>query len=133
MRISAKQYAIVLYDLTDGKTKPEIEKFVADFARYIRKERKLKLAEKIVEQFGRVYNSKRDIVEAEVVTAEKLSAGAEKKVKEYVERKYKAKEVIVKNIVDETIKGGVIIRVRDEVMDGSLRGKINELNKILTR
>ena len=46
MRITAKQYAQTLYDLTDGKSKPEVEKSVADFARYIKKERKLKLSGK---------------------------------------------------------------------------------------
>jgi len=131
MRISPKQYAQTLYDLTDGKSKPDISKSVADFARYLHKERKLKLADRIIEQFGKIYNNEKNIVEAEVRTAEKLSAGTEKKVKEYVEKKYNAKEVVLKNIVDESVKGGIIVKVGDEVMDGSLRGKLERLRKIL--
>jgi F-type H+-transporting ATPase subunit delta len=133
MRVSAKQYAQTLYDLTDGKAKPEIEKLVADFVRNIYKNKKLKLAEKIIENFGKIYNEKNNIVEAEVVTAEKISALAEKKVKEYIEKKYGAKEVVLKNIIDKNIKGGIIVRVRDEIMDGSVKGKLEELRKILVK
>jgi F-type H+-transporting ATPase subunit delta len=131
MRIIPKQYAQVLYDLTDGKSKSEIEKDVSDFARYLQKERKLKLAEKIFEQFGKIYNEEKGIIEAEVVTAEKMGEALEKKVKGYVEKKYNAKEVALKNVIDPNIKGGIILKVGDEVMDGSAAGKLGELRKVL--
>jgi F-type H+-transporting ATPase subunit delta len=133
MRISAKQYARALYDLTDGKSKSEIEKSVADFARQMNKERKLKLAEKIFDQFGKIYNQEKGIIDAEVVTAEKLSAAMEKKVKDYVGEKYGAREVVLKNIVDGKIKGGMIVKVGDEVIDGSIAGRLNELKKVLVK
>jgi len=131
MRISAKQYAQTLYELTDGKTKSEIEKSVADFARYIYKERKLKLADKIIDQFRKIYNEKNDIVEAEVVSAKKLESPQVGKVKSYVKEKYGAKEVILKNTVDDSIKGGIILKVGDEVVDESVKGKLNGLKNIL--
>jgi F-type H+-transporting ATPase subunit delta len=133
MRVSARQYAQVLYDLTEGKSKQDIEHSVADFARHMEKERKLKLAGKVIEQFGKIYNEKNGIVEAEVVTAEKMNEALEKKVKNYIEKKYSAKEVVVKNIVDENIKGGIILKVGDEVVDGSIAGRLNELKKVLTK
>jgi ATP synthase F1 delta subunit len=132
MRVSARQYAQTLFDLTDGKSKSDIEKSVADFARHMNKERKLKLAGKVIEQFGKIYNDKNNIIEAEVVTAEKISTEMEKKVKSYIQKKYGAKEAVVKNIIDPNIKGGMIVRVGDEVMDGSVSGRLSELKKILT-
>ena len=131
MRANAKQYAQTLYDLTDGKSKPEIQKSVADFARYIYKERKLKLSGKIIEQFEKIYNQENSIVEAEVVTAEKLSAETEKKIKSYIEKKYHAKKVVLRNTIDPKIKGGMIIRVGDEVVDGSIRGRLDDLKKAI--
>ena len=50
-----------------------------------------------------------------------------------MKKKYQAKEVVLKNIVDENIKGGMIVRVGDEVMDGSIAGKLGELKKILVK
>lgn len=133
MRISAKQYAQTLYDLTDGKSKSEIEKSVADFARYICRNRKLKLADKIIEQFGKVYNQKKGIVEADVTSRKKLDEALVGKAKHYIKEKYQAKEVIINNIIDESVKGGVIIKVGDEVMDGSVAGRLRELKKMLTK
>jgi F-type H+-transporting ATPase subunit delta len=132
MRISAKQYAQTLYDLTDGKSKLEIEKYVVDFARNIYKNRKLKMAGKIIESFGKIYNSEKGIIEAEVVTAEKISAATEKKVKDYIGKKYDAKEVFLKNIINPKIKGGIVVKVEDDVMDGSVTGRLGELRKILS-
>jgi len=132
MKISAKQYAQTLFDLTDGKSKADIEKSVAGFARYLRKERKLKFAGKIIEQFGKIYNQKNGIIEAEVVTWEKISEAIEKKVKQFMKEKYGAKDVMLKNIVDEKIGGGMIIRVGDEVIDGSIASRLGELKKILS-
>ncbi|MDI6777900.1 MAG: ATP synthase F1 subunit delta [Patescibacteria group bacterium] len=132
MKITTKQYAQTLFDLTDGKSKPEIEKSVADFARYIYKERKLALADKIIEQFGKIYNQRKGIVETEVTSRKKMDETTSKKIKHYVKEKYQAKEVIVKNIVDESAKGGVVIKVGDEIIDGSVRGKLGELRKVLT-
>ena len=131
MRITPKRYAQVLYDLTDGKSKPEIEKSVADFALHMYKERKLKLADKIIEQFTAIYNKEKGIVEAEVVTREKMDEALEKKVKHFVKEKYDAKEVVLKNIIDESVKGGMILKAGDEVMDGSVAGRLGELKKIL--
>jgi F-type H+-transporting ATPase subunit delta len=140
MRISAKQYAQTLYDLTDGKSKQEIEKTALDFACYLHKERKLKTAEKIIEQFAAIYNKEKGIIEAEVVTREKMDDVLEMRIKNFLKEKYlayrqagQAKEVILKNLVDENIKGGLVLKVRDETIDGSIKGKLNSLRNIITK
>ena len=133
MKITSKQLAQTLYALTDGKSESEAEKVIADFARYIYKERKLKLADKIVEQFGKIYNQKKGIIEAEVVSMSKLEGSQVHKVKSFVKEKYQAKEVVLKNVVDGNIKGGMIIRVGDEVVDGSVAGRLEELKKKLAQ
>jgi F-type H+-transporting ATPase subunit delta len=131
MRISAQQYAQTLFDLTDGKSEFEIEKYVADFARYIHRNRKLKLADKIVEQFSKIYNQKNGIVEAEITTRKKIGEAEIKKMKQHILKKYQARKVVLKNTIDESLKGGFVLKVGDEVMDGSVKGKLNALKKFL--
>jgi len=131
MKTTAKQYAQTLYELTEGKSQSEIEKAVADFADYIYRNRKLKLADKIIEQFEKLYNRQKGIVEAEIVSREKFDAEQEKKLQSFVKEKYQAREVILKNVIDEKVKGGLIIRVDDEVMDGSVKGQLEKLRNIL--
>jgi F-type H+-transporting ATPase subunit delta len=131
MRISAQQYAQTLFDLTDGKSEFEIEKYVADFARYIHRNRKLKLADKIVEQFSKIYNQKNGIVEAEITTRKKIGEAEIKKMKQHILKKYQARKVVLKNTIDESLKGGFVLKVGDEVVDGSVKGKLNALKKFL--
>lgn len=133
MRMTAKQYAQTLYDLTDRKSKPEVEKSVVDFAHYIYKERKLKFAEKIIEQFAAIYNKEKGVVEAEVITAQKLESSQADRVRSCIKEKYGVKEVILKNLVDKNIRGGIILSVGDEVIDKSIRGKLNNLRDIITK
>lgn len=131
MRVSAKQYAQVLYDVTEGRSEAETEKNISEFLAYLLKSRKLKLAEKIIEQFGKVYNKEKNIIEAEVISRQKLDEALEKRVRHYVKEKYQAEEVVLRNIVDENIKGGLILKIGDEVLDGSVMGMLGELKKIL--
>jgi F-type H+-transporting ATPase subunit delta len=131
MKISSKQLAQTLYDMTEGKSKSEVEKAVRDFGLYLAKNRKLKFAEKISQQFAAIYNKKNGIMDAEVVTQQEINETLEKKIKHFLKEKYLAKEVVLKNIVDKDIKGGMILKVGDEVLDGSVRGKLNRLKNIL--
>jgi F-type H+-transporting ATPase subunit delta len=133
MKITSKQLAQTLYALTDGKSRSEIEKSVTDFAHYIHRERKLALTDKIIEQFSKIYNGQKGIIEAEVVSMSKLEGSQVHKVKSFVKEKYQAKEVVLKNVVDGNIKGGMIIRVGDEVVDGSVAGRLEELKKKLAQ
>lgn len=131
MKITSRQYAQTLYGLTEGKTKPEIEKIVSDFARYLHGARKLRLSEKIIENYSKLYDREKMIVEAQVVTREKINEVLEKKLKHFVKEKYGAKEVVLKNMIDESIKGGMVLKVGDEVMDGSVKGKLQKLKREL--
>jgi F-type H+-transporting ATPase subunit delta len=131
MKISPKQYAQVLYDITDGKSKTEAEKTVADFARYLGKDRKTKLAGKIIEQYAKIYNKEKEIVDVVVSSQKKLTEPETQKIKKFIKGKYDAKEVILENMIDEKIIGGIVVRVGDELMDASMRGKLEELRKIL--
>jgi len=131
MKVTTKQLARTLYELTDSQSKPEIEKSVASFALYMYRERKLKLAGKIIGQFKKIYNQEKNIIEAEITSCRKISEAIESKAKHFIKEKYQAKEVVLKNIVDPQIKGGIVLKVGDEVTDGSVEGKLNELKKTL--
>jgi F-type H+-transporting ATPase subunit delta len=55
------------------------------------------------------------------------------KVKEFVKKKYGAKEVEINIEIDEKIKGGIIIKVGDEILDGSVSSQLKRLKNILSK
>jgi F-type H+-transporting ATPase subunit delta len=131
MKISTQQYSQALLDLTDGKSEQEILTVTQKFAEQLKSDSQLKNADKIIEKFADLYNSKNGIVVTQVCVRRDVSQDILKEIEEFVQRKYGAKKVELKIVTDEKIKGGIIIRVGDEVMDASVGGQLEKLRKLL--
>ena len=132
MKISVNQYAKTLLELTEGKTEQEVSDIVKKFADILKKDGQIKNAPRIIEKFSEVFNAKHRIVEVIMTTRQKAENQSIKEVEEFVKKKYDAKEVNIKNIIDEKIKGGIIIKVGNEVMDASVGGQLRKLKKALS-
>ena len=133
MRVSPKQYAQSLYELTDGKSDQEITKSISSFVVFLNRSRRLKLSSKIIDHYSKIYNDKKGIVEVEIISRKKIEEDLLKKVKNYLKEKYQAKEIVLNNALDPEIKGGFILKVGDEVMNNSISGKLDSLKKVLTK
>jgi F-type H+-transporting ATPase subunit delta len=131
MKVSPKQYAQTLFDLTDGKAQQEVSDTVKKFAEILKRDGQMKNAKQIMEKFSEIYDAAHGIVNAQVITKEKISLDTKKKVENFIKEKYSAREIVVENVVDEKIKGGIIIKVGDEVLDGSIERQLKSLKNIL--
>lgn len=133
MKITANQYAKSLYEATAEKSKQEIDGAVAGFLKVLRKKNQMKLAKKIIEKFSEIYNKKNGIVETNVITRYKIQDTITKKIESFIKEKYQAKKVILNNKIDLSIKGGIIIKVGDEILDGSVAKQLQNLKSILLK
>ena len=133
MKISTLQYASTLFDLTENKSQEEILTVLAKFAEQLKSDGQLKNADKVMEKFSDLYNSKNGIVVTEVCVRRDVSQDVLKEIEDFVQRKYGAKKVELKIVVDENIKGGIVIRVGDEVLDASVGGQLEKLRKELVK
>jgi F-type H+-transporting ATPase subunit delta len=131
MKITSQQYAQTLLELTENKSQEEISAIVKKFAEQLRKDGQLKNADKIMDKFAKLFNAKNGIVEAIVTTAHEMNSGQIEQVESFLKEKYSAKTVEIENVVDEKIKGGIIVRVGDEVLDGSISNQLKRLQKVL--
>ncbi len=130
MKISIAQYSKSLYELTVDKSKSEIDGIVNNFMKLLSKKRQAKLLPKIIEKFGELHNRENGIIEAEMIISRKVDTH---KVENFIKEKYQAKKVILQEKIDEKIKGGIIIRVGDEILDGSVARQLNDLKSTLTK
>lgn len=131
MKISIKQYAQALYELTLGKSESEVNIVIEKFVKELAKNNQIKLSTKILDKFEQMYNKENGIIEAQVTSAFKLEEVEIEKLKTYLLKKYSAKEIVFNNKVDEKIKGGVIIKVGDDLIDASIAGKLRSLKESL--
>lgn len=65
-----------------------------------------------------------------LVTSTKLSAEALKKIKDSLESKFK-KEIILNEVIDEKILGGIVIRIGDLIIDGSVANDLRNMKEKL--
>jgi F-type H+-transporting ATPase subunit delta len=133
MKISIKQYSQTLLELTDGKSEQEISVIVGKFALQLKNDGQIKNVSKIVQKFSEIYNVKNGIVEATVISARKLENDQIGKIENVIKEKYSAKEVMIENVIDKEIKGGIIVKVGDEVLDGSITSQLKRLKNILSK
>lgn len=133
MRLTVNQYAKALYESVQDKSQSEGDSVVANFLKILQKNGQLKLAKKIVEKFSAIWNKENEIVEATVTSREALDKESLKKIEKFVAEKYLAKEVVLNNVIDEKIKGGIIIKVGDEMMDASVAKRLEDLKLSLVK
>ena len=131
MKISNTQYAIALYEASKKTSQLEINEAVANFVKILAKNNQIKNINSIIGKFRDIWNKEEGIVEAEVVSREKLDSKIKGEIEKFVKKKYNSKNVEIIEKIDKDIKGGIIVRVGDEVMDASASGQLKNLRKKL--
>jgi len=81
----------------------------------------------IVEAFGELYDERTGRVRAQVTSAKGLDAASITTLRNHLQSITGAKEVIVREDVDPALLGGIVTRVGDLVLDGSVRTQLRLL------
>ncbi len=131
MKISAKQYAQALYDITEGKDDVQIKTIIARFVSYMRDAGDLKKVREVISQFSIVYNERNSITEVIVTTRYPLSDNEKERVRAFIAKQYEKQNIVIRQKVKKDIKGGIVIRIGDDVLDGSVRERLAVLNRHL--
>lgn len=105
---------------------PEIRNFLMTLAQ----EDRLDLLPTIIEAFadysGAVTES--DMLEAEVISAVPLSTAQQQHISDTLRKRYD-RPLTIDFTVDESLIGGLIIRVGDQVLDNSLRVRLSAIQR----
>ena len=133
MKISNSQYSVALYESVKGKSQSEINSAISNFVKVLVKNNQIKNVSSIISKFKEIWNKKEGSVEAEIISREKLDSKLVNQLISYIGKKYKSEKVEIIEKIDLNIKGGIIVKVGDEVMDGSISGQLKNLRSILTK
>ncbi len=107
---------------------PEVRNLVLLLVR----RRRIRLLRRIFEEFSQLANEYRGVVVAEVTSAVPLE-DADKAVIIRQLSELTGKRVILRTRVDPAILGGLIVRVGDKLIDGSVRTRLERLREALIR
>jgi len=128
MKITSTQYAQALFEAV-AETSPKDHDAVLDnFVRILAQNGDLGKFEEIDAGFRKLKLASEGIKEAEVTVAKQIEINSSmmQSLNEIIGNK-----VEIKKQIDESIIGGVVVRVDDTLIDASIKTQLNNLNKEL--
>ena len=126
-----KMLAGALFALTEEATDEEALRATREFASYLKKKGMLSYEEAILTEYHKLYNEKHNIVVATVTLTNYLPERTKIHLSDALKEKYGAREVHLVEKIDESLIGGMRIKVGDEVFDSSIKMVLENLEKKL--
>jgi F-type H+-transporting ATPase subunit delta len=111
---------------------PEMEARVRNFLVLLVRQDRLNLLPDILTTFRALLNEHRGIQVVEVTTSEPLEPAERDQVAARLAQ-HLGSEVVIETRVDPEIIGGLVARVGDKVLDGSVRGRLDRLRAALAQ
>jgi F-type H+-transporting ATPase subunit delta len=126
------------FSLTEKKQalKAVFQDFISEktynFVLLLIKDKKLRYFNQLIEQIKKENLVKHEVFEVVVESVVPLTAKQEKQLQNVFFEKLQ-QQVIVKNLIDESLIGGLKVTIKDQVIDASLFGKINHLREKINK
>ncbi|MFA6427370.1 MAG: ATP synthase F1 subunit delta [Candidatus Magasanikbacteria bacterium] len=123
---SNKQYAQALYEITKNLKGADLKQALEVFVKLLVRDRKLKQSSNIIVEFEKYSKKQEGIIEMEITSARKL----ENLSIEHIKKAFGGKVEAVMHI-DESLIGGVKVKLEDKILDGSLKTQLLSFRKSL--
>ncbi len=127
MKISAKQYAMSLYDSLVGKSEEEIKVILHNFVAVLGRDRVLNREKEIITAFTEIWNKENGELAASISSAHELVENSREAITDYLKNRTGAKKVVLDESVDANLLGGFVLKYESKVLDGSLKANLEEL------
>ena len=108
----------------------KVQPFVFNFLLLIAERKREAVLPEIIRDYKRFLNEKRGIVEVQVTTARALSTDEQETLARQLGKKLNS-QVVLEKTIDPSIMGGVIVRVGDKLIDGSVGRQLKRLEMAL--
>lgn len=128
--VSSPALRLAVKEAVLAKALPELGPEATNLTKLLLKRDKFALAPQIADYYRRMLNDYRGIATAEVASAVKLNDSELESIASRLSA-VTGKKVIVKPVVDPSIIGGIVARIDDQLIDASIRGRLEALKKRL--
>jgi F-type H+-transporting ATPase subunit delta len=125
--VNKGQLAQLIVDIAGSGKKSAMTDQGHNLIRLLTDNRRLDVVAEITEQFETLKAEAEKTVEAEIVSAQEVSATQQKLIAQKLKARL-GREVSLKCTVDESLMGGAIIKAGDMVIDGSVSSQLNKLS-----
>ncbi len=130
---SNNDIAYAIYSASKGKRKDELPIFFKKVVQFLDERHLLSKSGEIFKKLDEIINLEEDRVVVKVSSVKKLTEKAKKELHQFIEKRYKAKEVLFIEELNDKLLGGVRLEIKDEVIDLTIKNKINKLQEHLIK
>lgn len=131
MKYSPKQYAYALYLAVSESHPKDQERILDNFVALLRENGDFSKIDEIEKEYLEYDRQTRGVKLAELSTARQISQAEESEIIQELNA-YVGGQVELKKKVDEGLLGGVVVKIGDERIDGSIAGNLKDLkNKLM--
>jgi F-type H+-transporting ATPase subunit delta len=113
-----------------NKLLPELDRLALNFAYFMVAKQRLAILNQVVAEYEKMANTYKGLEHARVITAVPLDKEEQDKLSQQLAT-ITGKRILLTTQVDPAIIGGIIARVGDKLIDGSIRAKLQALKQKL--
>lgn len=134
IKVTPQHIAELLYDQTHNKKESEVKEVLKEIVALMRTYGLLGKSQEVIEEFYKIYNKAHGIQEVTVTLQERLTPTSQSHIKKMLKDTLGAKDIFLKEKVDQRIIGGIKIETDDGLLiDGTVQGRMAQLQKTLTQ
>ena len=130
--ISNNDIAHAIYLASKDKSKEEQSLIFKNVIKFLVKKKKIARVPDILLRLGKITNNYENRIVGKIFSKEKITETQNKEINQILAHRYSVKEVILNEKIDEKLLGGFKMEVGDEVIDLTLKKKIEKLQEHLT-
>ncbi len=131
MKVSPKQYARSLMELTAGISDEEAQKVIGRFVLLLKDRHDLSKSDAIIEELSLLQQAEQKEIKAELVSARSLSKESKNLITTYLSDRLGMDKIDWQEKIDQSLLGGFVLRYHGFVIDGSLKNNLNKFKKQL--
>ncbi len=131
--ISNNDIAHAIYLASKDKNKEEQSLVFKNVIKFLVKKKKLAKAGDILLRLGKIINNYENRIVGKIFSKEKINEVQNKEINQILARRYSAKEVTLEQCLDDKLLGGLKIEVNDEVLDLTIKNKLEKLQEYLIK
>lgn len=131
--ISNNDIAHAIYLASKDKSKEEQSLIFKNVIKFLVKKKKFAKAPDILLRLGKIINNYENRIVGKIFSKEKINEVQNKEINQILARRYSVKEVSMVPHLDDKLLGGLKIEVNDEVLDLTIKNKLEKLQEYLIR
>jgi len=129
--ISNNDIARSIYFGSKDKAGAELQAYYKNVVQFLFRKKLLSKSKEILLILRKIINKEEGIIDAKVLSVEKLYHETKEDLVHLLKKRYHAREVILKEKYDQVLLGGMRIEVNDEVIDLTIKNKLGQLQEYL--